>query len=307
MPIQNNGHRRPQDLAAYALQTWVNTQLDALINGAPGSLNTLNELALAMGNDPNFAASVINALAAKLNLSGGTLTGALNIAVGNGAVAININSTNSNNVIIPYYNSSLGWLFQSRNAAGSTAQPITFDGSLININSANSNNVIIPYLNSSLGFYIQSRNAAGSSAQPITLDGSVVNVIPNLSVTGNVSAANLLSGTYTPGMTSATNVSSTTINTAQWMRVGNVVTVSGNLQIVVTASNTLTTFYLALPISSSFTSSSQLAGTCSLDDGTNKGSGGILGSSGYAFFTLKSLAIAGAGTSINYHYTYQIL
>lgn len=47
----------------------------SLINGAPGALDTLNELAAAMGDDPNFAATVINALAGKAPLASPTFTG----------------------------------------------------------------------------------------------------------------------------------------------------------------------------------------------------------------------------------------
>lgn len=43
----------------------VAARIAALINSAPGALDTLQELAAAMGNDPNFAASVANALAQK--------------------------------------------------------------------------------------------------------------------------------------------------------------------------------------------------------------------------------------------------
>lgn len=61
--------------AAVAAQ--ISAAVGALVNGAPGALDTLKELADAMGDDPNFAATVTNALAQKLNLSGGTLTGGL--------------------------------------------------------------------------------------------------------------------------------------------------------------------------------------------------------------------------------------
>ena len=42
-------------------------------------MDTLNELATALGDDPNFATTVTNALATKLPLSGGAMTGDLNI------------------------------------------------------------------------------------------------------------------------------------------------------------------------------------------------------------------------------------
>lgn len=44
---------------------FVKAAIDALISGAPGALDTLNELAAALGNDANFAASVTTSLAGK--------------------------------------------------------------------------------------------------------------------------------------------------------------------------------------------------------------------------------------------------
>jgi hypothetical protein len=53
------------DVFARYTKTETDQKLADLINGAPGALDTLNELAAAMGNDPNFAATIINALAGK--------------------------------------------------------------------------------------------------------------------------------------------------------------------------------------------------------------------------------------------------
>lgn len=47
----------------------------ALVNSAPAALNTLVELATALGNDANFAATMTSALAGKVALAGSTLTG----------------------------------------------------------------------------------------------------------------------------------------------------------------------------------------------------------------------------------------
>lgn len=49
-----------------ATTLFVANALAAVINGAPGSLDTLQELADALGEDPNFATTITNALAAKL-------------------------------------------------------------------------------------------------------------------------------------------------------------------------------------------------------------------------------------------------
>ena len=53
-------------------------QLDDLIDNAPAALNTLNELAAALGDDVNFSTTVATNIATKLPLAGGTLSGTLN-------------------------------------------------------------------------------------------------------------------------------------------------------------------------------------------------------------------------------------
>lgn len=62
-----------------ATPTDISTAIDNLVASAPGALDTLNELAAALGDDPNFSATMTNSLAGKLALTGGTLTGNLGI------------------------------------------------------------------------------------------------------------------------------------------------------------------------------------------------------------------------------------
>jgi hypothetical protein len=52
----------------YATQSYVDTEISSLIDSAPGALDTLNELAAALGDDPNFATSVNTALANRLRV-----------------------------------------------------------------------------------------------------------------------------------------------------------------------------------------------------------------------------------------------
>lgn len=54
----------------------VSAAISNLVASAPGALDTLNELAAALGNDANFATTVTNALAAKAPLASPALTGA---------------------------------------------------------------------------------------------------------------------------------------------------------------------------------------------------------------------------------------
>jgi hypothetical protein len=57
----------PTDLTGYATETYVNTQVSNLVNAAPATLDTLNELAAALGDDPNFATTVSTAIGLKAN------------------------------------------------------------------------------------------------------------------------------------------------------------------------------------------------------------------------------------------------
>lgn len=60
------GAASPADIAA---------AIAALVNSSPATLDTLNELAAALGNDANFATTITNALALKAPLSSPALTG----------------------------------------------------------------------------------------------------------------------------------------------------------------------------------------------------------------------------------------
>lgn len=75
-----------------ASQTYVNNKISALVASAPTTLDTLNELATALGNDVNFSTTVINSLATKASLSASqtisginTMSNTSNTYFGNGA------------------------------------------------------------------------------------------------------------------------------------------------------------------------------------------------------------------------------
>jgi hypothetical protein len=106
----------------------------------------------------------------------------------------------------------------------------------------------------------------------VTIDSSII--LPNL-YTGTSDTVLIIdndvvqkkvlpvleSGTYTPVLTALSNVDVLVANECQYMRVGNVVTVSGRIQVDATASATLTTVSCSLPIASTFTEESNLGGT----------------------------------------------
>lgn len=75
----------------------VSTAVTNLVNSSPASLDTLKELADALGNDPNFATSVMNAIGQKLDKAGGVVTGDLTVnGTFKGNVTGNCSGTASN-------------------------------------------------------------------------------------------------------------------------------------------------------------------------------------------------------------------
>ena len=59
------------DLSGYATQEYVQGQIEALVDGAPEALNTLKELSAALGDDANFASTVVQELAGKVDKAEG--------------------------------------------------------------------------------------------------------------------------------------------------------------------------------------------------------------------------------------------
>jgi len=54
------------DLSSYATQSYVGNAIANLVDSAPTTLDTLNELAAALGDDPNFATSISTSIGSKL-------------------------------------------------------------------------------------------------------------------------------------------------------------------------------------------------------------------------------------------------
>ena len=62
-----------------ATKGYVNTQIAAVVASAPGTLDTLDELANALGDDPNFATTVATSIGTKVAKAGDSMTGALSM------------------------------------------------------------------------------------------------------------------------------------------------------------------------------------------------------------------------------------
>ncbi len=68
-------------------------------------------------------------------------------------------------------------------------------------------------------------------------------------------------GTYTPTLTNVANLDASTAYSCQWMRVANIVTVSGRVDIDPTTTLTITKLGISLPVSSTFAIDRECAGS----------------------------------------------
>jgi hypothetical protein len=72
--------------------TYVDNKIASLVSSAPTTLDTLNELATALGNDPNFATTMTNSLASKAGLSANNIYTGTNTFT-NGLTTNQLNAT----------------------------------------------------------------------------------------------------------------------------------------------------------------------------------------------------------------------
>ena len=100
-------------LSNLATETYVNTAVSNLVNAAPSTLDTLNELAAALGNDANYATTITTSLGTKvdkINITSGSVGSATQIPVitynAQGQItavstaALNASSTNTANYLV---------------------------------------------------------------------------------------------------------------------------------------------------------------------------------------------------------------
>jgi hypothetical protein len=129
--------------------------------------------------------------------------------------------------------------------------------------------------------------------------------IGRTAVTGTPAATdgNVFSGTYTPTLTNSSGIASSTASACQYMRVGNVVTVSG--QVIIDGEETTADMRMSLPIASAFTAGRHAAGHFSVN-GTSSGGTISADASGDRFQFLSGYADS-VPTTYVFTATYQVL
>jgi hypothetical protein len=158
--------------------------------------------------------------------------------------------------------------------------------------------------NDSMVFYTDSTIALTLSA---TGGMSIVRTAVTSPAAGD---GNVFSGTYTPTQVSTnTNVDSVTFSANQYLRVGNTVTVSGQITIDATTANTDTTVKMSLPIASNIGASRQLGGTGSCISASNFGIQNIafLGDATNDSVDLRLRPSVNTSLLYAYSFTYQVI
>lgn len=117
---------------------------------------------------------------------------------------------------------------------------------------------------------------------------------------------NIYSGTYTPTLTNTTNISASSAGVAQYMRVGNVVTVSGQVDIDPTVAGD-TVMGVSVPVASNLAAQTNCGGTFAVLSGTVVQGGSIYADSVNDRATFRMSSTDLTSRSYQYHFTYRVI
>lgn len=116
----------------------------------------------------------------------------------------------------------------------------------------------------------------------------------------------LVTGTYTPTLTNTTNIAASTPYVCQYMQVGNVVTVSGKVDIDVTAAGNAL-LGMSLPVASALTTDIQVGGTFVSNAAATPEAGCIFADGTNDRASFKFIAVNTANNTFFFSFTYLVL
>jgi len=142
-----------------------------------------------------------------------------------------------------------------------------------------------------------------------TVPNSTLDVAGSFQCDSITNDTGLAHGTYTPTLTGVANVASSTPRLATYMRVGNTVTVAGQMDITPTANNTQTRIRISLPIASNFSTAYQAGGNASTipNSAGTAHSGGIIADATNDTVEMDYYEHNGIADTFSYTFTYQVI
>jgi len=183
------------------LATEISTAVSNLVDSSPTTLNTLNELAAALGDDPAFATTVTDSIATKAPIASPAFTGGIDVTGTVTADGLVVETTATNGAVITASdNSTTNYPLKIQNnatsgrlelgtyginnnidlklqKAGSTKLTVNSTGvnvtgtlaaTTVTGNGAGVTNVNATHLGGKAEYYVRGRNAGGSSTDPNT-------------------------------------------------------------------------------------------------------------------------------------------
>jgi hypothetical protein len=177
-----------------ATTAFVVGEIDALINSAPGALNTLNELAIALGSDASFSTTVTNSLTTKAPINNPTFTGTVGGITSSMVGLGNVNNTSDADK--PVSTATTTALALKSNIAGPTFTGTVSVGTNAKLFTDGANDTVLQNSNNT-GFLYLKAGTAGNVGLSVNLAGNVgIKGSPGLyalTVTGTAAATNFSS------------------------------------------------------------------------------------------------------------------
>ena len=158
----------------------------------------------------------------------------------------------------------------------------------------------VPYLDANK--ILTSSAVTPTQLSYVDTTSSIQTQLNGKAVSGHDQTVTLAHGTYTPTLTNISNLDSSTAYQSQYMRVGNVVTVSGMVTTDATIPATAVVLGISLPIASDITAAQNVGGAAAYDDHTGK----ILGDSTNNRAEMTEVPATGTAHDMSFSFTYLI-
>jgi hypothetical protein len=155
-----------------------------------------------------------------------------------------------------------------------------------------SNDSMVFYTNSAIAFTLSSTGGV-----------SIVRTAVTSPAAGD---GNVFSGTYTPSLTNTTNIAASTASLCQYMRVGDVVTVSGTVAIDPTATGRIV-MGMSLPIASNFSGAANCGGTFVGSAVTTDNAGAVIADATNDRATFDGVVADAANRTYGFSFTYRVI